>query len=344
MSMIPDESLQEPLSLNDAIRESHANEPDAPESLIGDVPVIPAEPPWEAPAWTARWKDTARDSLGRFAQHPELKQYYDPLKSQLEEINSYTTRRDQEYAAYRNKLDPVYQVLQPFEQRYALQGIPIQQGVQQLFQAAELLNTDPDTAFPWLAGAYRPRNPLQAINQLAQSWGVDLGQALQEQPYIDPTVTALLSPLQQQVQQMREVLQRQEQQQYQAQVGYVQQQQHALVSEISDFEAAKDENGQLLHPHFAAVFDDMVKLVELGHAKDVPTAYKLAVQYSPQNQTSLAEKARQKAIQSASARTAAAEKSERASRTVVGKSRSNAQELSMSLKEAFDKAEQQLGG
>jgi hypothetical protein len=339
MSMLPGDDQQDALSLTDAIRESHAELPETeqPETL---APLVPAEPAWEAPAWTQRWKPEARDALGRFASNPELKTYYDPLKSQLEEINSYQTRRDQEYADYRRRLDPVYQVLQPYEQRYALQGIPIQQGVQQLFQAAELLNTDPDMAFPWLAGAYRPRNPVEAINRLAQSWGIDLNQALQEQTYIDPTVTALLSPLQQQVQQLTQHIQQQ-------QAGQQHQMQASLLQEISDFESAKDANGQPAHPLFADVFDDMIKAVNLGYAKNIGEAYEVASQINPQAreraQAGAAEAAKKKALDEAAARSGRAEKSERASRTVVGKSRNDSASLNMSIKEAFNQAEAQLG-
>lgn len=344
MSMVPGDEPQEPLSLNDALAASREsvetiNEPEAREASA--PPLIPAETPWEAPAWASRWKPEARDALGRFAQNPELKQFYDPLRAQLEETNGYVTKRDQEFADYRKRLDPVYSILQPYEQRYRLQGQSLEQGVSQLFEAAELLGNNPDAAFPWLASSYRPRDPQSAINQLAQQWGVDLNNVLSEQPYIDPTISSLLTPLQQQVQQLTQRIQQQDLQSQQRT-------QHALVSEISDFETVKDENGQLLHPHFAAVFDDMTALVNMGRAKDLPTAYKLATQFNPdlqqQHQEQLAASARQKAIAEATARTAAAEKSEKASRTVSGKGRANGnQALSMSLREAFDKAEAQHG-
>ena len=343
MSMIPPDDGHESLSLSDALAASRESESVSPEIEAAPevaAPIVPAEAPWEAPAWASRWKPEARDALGRFAQNPELKQFYDPLRAQLEETNGYVTKRDQEFADYRKRLDPVYSILQPYEQRYRLQGQSLEQGVSQLFEAAELLGSNPDAAFPWLAGTYRPRDPQSAINQLAQQWGVDLNSVLSEQPYIDPTITSLLTPLQQQVQQLTQRLTQQDQQsQYQNQ--------QALVSEISDFEAAKDDNGQLLHPHFAAVFDDMTALVNMGRAKDLPTAYKLATQFNPElqskQQEQLAASARQKAIEEATARTVAAEKSEKASRTVVGKSRSGNQALSMSLREAFDKAEAQHG-
>lgn len=339
--MTPDENQQE--SLTDALRESYDAIPDKGEAdLAANVeqseavkpaaPVLPAETPWEAPTWTSRWKPEARDALGRFASNAELKQYYDPIAKQMEEQNGYVTRRDQEFADYRRQIDPVYQVLAPYEQRYALQGMSLQQGVQQLFQSAEFLSSSPDEAFPWLASSYTPSNPGQTLSALAQAWGVDVN-AL-DQPYIDPTVSALLNPLQQQVQQLQQQI-------HQQQAGQTHQQQASLINEISAFEEAKDANGQLLHPHFREVFEDMLKAINMGYANDVGTAYQIASQINPQvrerAQAGAAEAARKKAMDEATARTASAEKAEKASRTVIGKGKGNLSS-NLSLREAFDKA------
>lgn len=347
MSMSPGDEPQETLSLADALaasRDSEGSTEQTPEVAAAPevaAPAIPVAPAWEAPAWTNRWKPEARDALGRFASHPELKAHYDPIKSQIEEMYGYTTKRDQEFAAYRQRLDPLNQVLQPYEQRYALQGIPLHQGVQQLMQYADLLSTNPDQAYDLLAGSYKPNDAQAAINLLARKWGVDVGALSQEQSYVDPSIQALIGPLQQRVESLQQTLTQQ-------QAGQQHQQQQALVTEISDFEVAKDENGQSKHPHFAAVFEDMVRLVQMGHAKDVPTAYRLACQYNPQVQETqraeLAEKARQKAIADAARSTAATEKSESASRNVQGKARGNSnQRMGVSLREGFDQAEQTLG-
>jgi hypothetical protein len=338
MSMTPGDDRQ--VSLSDGITAAESEFDDLDTGADESAELLPAETPWEAPSWAAHWKHEARDALGRFASHPELKTQYTPIQKQIEEIYADKTRREQEAAEYRKRTDPLWNVVQPFEQRYALQGIPVHQGVQQLFQAAELLNTNPDQAFPWLAGSYRPQNPQEALMRLAQSWGVDLNAAMQEQPYIDPTVTALLNPLQQQVQQLQQAIGQQ-------QAAQQHQQHNALVSEISDFEAAKDENGKPLHPHFATVFDDMVALVKMGRATDLDTAYRMAVQFSPQLQTQsqgeAAEAARKKALQQAAARTAAAEKSEVASRTVAGKSQNRNQQMHLSIKDGIAKAAAELG-
>lgn len=340
---------QEQLSLTDAIRDSldTTDTTAAPEATgrpdLGAAPTIPPageEKPWEAPPWTKMWKPEARDALGRFATNAELKAHYGPIASQMEEINGYQTRRDQEFAEYRKRTDPIYGILAPYEQRYRLQGQTLEQGVSQLIGAAEFLGSDPDQAFPWLAQTYRPQDPAGAIRQLAQSWGVDMDSVMQDAPYVDPTVSAMLSPLQHELQQLRGYVQQQ-------QVGQQQQVEQALLGEIAQFENAKDEQGNPLHPHFAAVFDDMVTLVQMGRAKDLPTAYKMATQYNPEvaaaSQAELAEKARRKALEEATTRSESTERVERASRNVRGKGRETPN-LSVTLREGYDKARQQLGG
>lgn len=347
MTMIHSEDEKESVSLTDALRDSYDAIPDndaTPDAANIDrdaapseaAPRLPPEQPWEAPGWAARWKPEARDALGRFASNPEFKPHFDVLQKQLEEINGYQTRRDQEFSGYRQKIDPVYQVLAPYEQRYAMQGMSLQQGVQQLFQSAEFLATSPDEALPWLGQTYRPQNPGETLQRLAQAWGVDVNSI--DQPYVDPTVTALLNPLQQQVQQLTQQIQQQ-------QAGQQYQQQASLVHEISAFEQAKDVNGALLHPHFDEVFDDMLKAVNMGYAKSIGEAYEMAVSMNPQAreraQAGAAEAAKRKALDEAAARTRAAEKAEGASRTVTGKGKgSRLGELS--LREAFNAAEQSL--
>jgi hypothetical protein len=349
MTMVPDQDdQQDTVALADALRESYDAIPENKDTPLaaniaqppaGAAPIVPpagAEKPWEAPGWAARWKPEARDALGRFASNPEFKPHFDVLQKQLEEINGYNTRRDQEFSGYRGKLDPVYQVLAPYEQRYALQGMSLQQGVQQLMQSAEFLAQSPDEAFPWLASTYAPSNPAQTLSSLAQAWGVDLNSL--DQPYVDPTVSALLNPLQQQVQSLTQQL-------WQQQAGQSYQQQSALIQEISAFEEAKDANGQLLHPHFRDVFDDMMKAINMGYATNVAGAYEIATQINPQvrasAQSGAAEAARKKALEEAAARTAAAEKAENASRSVIGKGKGKGSNA-ISLREAFNEAEAQL--
>lgn len=336
--MAPDLDQQDPLreAFDSAEKELSTETQDV---ITNDIPdKAPDLAPWEAPAWTQKWKPEARDALGRFASNPEYRPHLTPLLGQLEESNKYITTRDQEFAKYRQQFDPLYEVIKPYEQRYALQGMTTQQGIQQLFQVADYLATKPDDAFPWLAQTYRPSDPNKALAQLAQSWGADLQQVSYEQPYVDPTVTALLNPLQQKVQHFEQLFQ---QQQAQAQ----RQQEASVLQEITAFESAQDDNGKPLYPHFKDCFDDMLFLVETGKAQDLKSAYELATKYNPTIQekrmAELTEAAQKKAIEEAAARTAEANKAENASRKIGGKTKSQGDVLS--LREGYDRAKASLG-
>ena len=343
MSMTPD--LDQNESLAKAFEAADTGSEDTELNLAPDVvtpdantPLIPAEAPWEAPSWTQRWKPEARDALGRFAANPELKPHFDPLLKQLEGTNGYITQKEQEFSDYRKRVDPLYDVVKPYEQRYALQGMTVQQGVGQLLQLADFVSTNPDDAFPWLSQTYRPKDPSKVLASLAQQWGADLTQVGYEQPYVDPTVTALLNPLQQKVQHFEQMFQQQ-------QAREQQQQQASVLQEITAFESAKDDTGNLLYPHFRDVFDDMLQLVELGRAQDIKSAYELATRVKPSIQEKTIaqrmEAAQKKAIEEAAARTAEANKAQTASRSIGGKNRSPANDTT-SLLEAFEKAEASL--
>lgn len=335
--MAPDLDQQDPLrEAFDSAEKELSTQDDV---ITKDAPApIPDEKPWEAPAWTQKWKPEARDALGRFASNPEYRSHLTPLLGQLEETNKYVTQRDQEYADYRKRLDPLYEVMKPYEQRYALQGMSLNQGVQQLFQVADYLSTSPDQAFPWLAQNYRPQDANKAIAALAEKWGVDITQVGYEQPYVDPSVSALLNPLQQKVQQFEQMFQQQQAQQTQAQ-------QASVLQEITAFESAQDDNGQPLHPHFRDVYDDMLVLVEMGKAQDLKSAYELATRFNPAIQEkTMAQKvadAQKQALEAAAARTAEANKAETASRKIGGKTRSQGDVLS--LREGYEKAKASLG-
>ena len=73
-----------------------------------------------------------------------------------------------------------------------------------------------------------------------------------------------------------------------------QSQQQALVREIQAFETEKDADGQLLRPYFGEVFQDMLTLAQLGHAKTPAQAYEMATRFNPvSQQTSNARQNRQ---------------------------------------------------
>lgn len=342
--MSTDPDLDQPASLSEAANTAYSEleaAPEAPPALA-----TPAEAPWEPPAFTARWSENARNAIKEFGTATHNRKYLEPILGQFEEHNKRYTQHQQEFSDYRKNVDPVYSVLQPLEQQYRLQGMTLQQGVSQLVEGAKFVATDPDQAFPYFAGMYRPRNPADAVLGIAQAWGVDLGNLVQEQPYVDPTVQALLSPLQKELAEVRQFTQQQRQAQEQNEFHARQQQQQLIVQKLQELEQQKDDAGNLRFPHLATVFPDIELLANTGRFKTIEEAYDHAVMMNPELSqgviASRAKTAEQKAIQEAAARTKAAQREAQSNRSIAGKGRQTEGVKNLSLRETAAEAFREL--
>lgn len=107
------------------------------------------------------------------------------------EQQGYVTKKEQEYADYRKRFDPIGELVSPYEGYWKMQGMDTRQGLGQLLAYAEQLAKDPKSTIP----------------QLAKLYGVDLGSLVAEQPYVDPQVATLQQQLQQLQQQQQMSLQ-----------------------------------------------------------------------------------------------------------------------------------------
>lgn len=256
---------------------------DAPPEAAIDAPPPMQLPPLEAPSV---WGQPYKEVFSQLAQTPEQRAVAEKWLEQWKETQGYITKRDQEYADYRKRLDPIYQHIAPYEQAWQMQGLSAEQGVSRLMAYARALE----------------ENPASMIPQLAQMYGIDLQQLVQEQPYQDPEVVALR-------QQLAEV--------QQAQQSWTQQQQHQqharLIEEVRAFATATDEQGGPKHPHFDRVYDRMLGLARGGLAQNLADAYQMAVSLDAELQ---AEIAQAKAKQEAATRAAEAKRAQEASRTV----------------------------
>lgn len=235
------------------------------------------------------WGKQYKETFSQIAGNPEQRAIAERWLEQYKETQGYVTKKEQELADYRKRLDPIYETIKPYEGYWAQQGLSPDAGVRQLLSYAEALARDPASTIP----------------QLAQMYGVDLQSLVAEQPYVDPTVSAL----QQQLQSMQQA------QQYQMQAAQ-QQQMHRLTEEIRAFETAADEQGNPKAPHFARVWDSMVRLANGGLAKNIQEAYDKAVALDHELQ---AEIAAERAKKDAAVRAAEAKKALDASRGVKSK-------------------------
>lgn len=261
---------------------------DAPPAADAPPTAAEAPPPMQLPPLEAPsvWGQPYKETFSQLAQSPEQRAVAERWLEQWKETQGYITKRDQEYADYRKRLDPIYQHIQPYEQYWQMQGLSAEQGVGRLMAYARALE----------------ENPAGMIPQLAQLYGVDLQQLVQEQPYQDPEVAAL----RQQIAELQQAQSAWSQQQQQ-------QQQSRLTEEVRAFATATDEHGSPKHPHFDRVFDRMVGLAKGGLAQGLDDAYRMAVALDPDLQ---AEIAQQKAQQQAATLAAEAKRAQEASRTV----------------------------
>ncbi len=156
--------------------------------------------------------------------------------------------------------DEIEQILAPRREAFAMQGMNEAQALQQLFALSDFANRDPQ-AF---------------IRQFAAANGVNLASE-PEQPEGEPEFDEFTDPLAKQaIQELRE-LKREMAEQKQAQAQAQQAQQHAYVDQ---FAAEKDEQGNLLRPHFQQVRQQMAAFVQAG--ADLNQAYEQACWANPQ--------------------------------------------------------------
>lgn len=237
-----------------------------------------------------KWTDEQKQLYGKLGSLPEGRTYQQFINDVYKSMQGDYTRKTQEVANFRREYDQFQQMLQPYLPQWQRAGVQPLQGMQQVLGWAQ----------------YVASNPKQGLLELAKTYGVDLSEAVQEQPYVDPAVQSLQQKLSQF-----------EQNQHYQRVQAEQAQQAQILAEIQAFEEAQDESGNPAHPHFRDVYDDMIVLLQSGRFKDLQSAYDYATYGNRDVRTRLAEQA---AKQDAAKRAAEAQKAVEASKSVSSKS------------------------
>jgi len=191
------------------------------------------------------------EALEAPAQHMFMERYKD--------LEGDYTRKTQEIAKYKKRNEAFDEIMQPFKGDFERAGMDEVGAVRQLLAAHDYLRKDPQNAINWLANQY----------------GVDMAaignDPAAEDEFADPQV----KQLQQQVAQLTGFIQNQQTQQ-QSQV------QQSTQSLIDQFAAETDANGNPKHPHFDRVRGVMGSLISSENAKDLATAYEMAVYADPE--------------------------------------------------------------
>jgi hypothetical protein len=202
------------------------------------------EPSIEAPQhWSAEDK-AAFTKIPKDAQEFVLRRY--------KAMEADYTRKTQEVADTKRFKDNFDQLLNPYRNHFAMQGL------------------DDVGAVRNMLGWYNSlqQNPAQTLQVLAQQYGIDFNQKQDEN--VDPNFKALRDEIQ--------FLKSQIAQTHQAQQQQVS---SNLFEQVNSFRDEKDSTGNLKHPHFETVRKDMAVFVETGRAKNMEDAYQLAVRLHP---------------------------------------------------------------
>lgn len=149
----------------------------------------------------------------------------------------------------------VNNILKEFEPMWRAQGMNVAQGVGQLTQWAYALAA----------------NPTEVLPQLAEMYGVQLGELVKEAPYVAPEDRARDQRMNQ--------LEQQIQQQSQAEV---QRQQQQLIGQIEAFRDEVDADGNQLHEHFDDVIDQITGMYQRGFEGNLSEAYEQACWTNPE--------------------------------------------------------------
>ena len=152
--------------------------------------------------------------------------------------------------------DPVREVVKAYETEISRRGMAPEQAVKVLFEAQRALD----------------ENPVEALRQLARSYGVDPANLAPANGAQAPLQSAdpVLGQLQQEVATLRGYLTQQQRIQHDATMA----EQHRI---ISDFASTKAADGAAAYPHFEQVRVTMGNLLQAGEAKSLKDAYDMAV-------------------------------------------------------------------
>lgn len=253
-----DAELEEALAASEDVEESTVQpEGEAPEAEAAgsEEAAEPVEIPEELQPVSA-WKEEARQAWESIASNAEYHDYLRNLRGQLDSDYQYRTQLEQQRA----ELEPMAQAAQHFQQ--------MTQQYQDVFQGQDPMSVVGNLLY---YSQQLNKNPQETIQQLAKSYGVDLNEMLQDQPYVDEYTQKLESELNA----VRQQVHNWQAQQQQAQTGQV-------VQSAKAFEFETDAEGNLLHPHVSKVADHMIGLVRSGQASDWKSAYETACWMNPE--------------------------------------------------------------
>lgn len=163
------------------------------------------------------------------------------------ERNASLTRKQQENSDTIRYASDIKKIFEPYANALQMQGLTEAQKIGQWAQIDNALST----------------NPAETLRALAKSYGVELNAPQTEESFVDP--------LQKQVDDLKRTMETQDSNAQQRIQNEANSNAHA---QINTFKNSKDEQGNLLYPHFDALGPSIGAKIQSGEAPDMETAYK----------------------------------------------------------------------
>jgi hypothetical protein len=161
--------------------------------------------------------------------------------------------------------EAIASLMQPFEAQLNAAGMDRVAGIRSLVGAQQMLTQNPAHGIEQLISQYGGAQAKDIVSGIAKKMGL-LDAAIGEaDDYVDPAVSALngrFDKIEQQIQQ--------------TQTNTEQQRINEANNQIKAFAEAKDEQGNLLHPHFKKVEAAMGSALQSGAATGMEAAYSQA--------------------------------------------------------------------
>ena len=191
--------------------------------------------------WTALQKE-------RFANVPKDAQEF--MLDSYKDFQAGFTRKTQEIAQTRRQFEAIQDALAPYEQEFTRAGLDHAGAVRQLAHWHSALRS----------------NPREAIQALAKTYGVEF------EPDQDQEIDPAFQTLRSEIGDLKNTITRQ-------QAEARQSEQNQILAEIQAFKEATDGKGNLSHPHFDLVQDDIAALFNAGIVErgNLSVAYDKAV-------------------------------------------------------------------
>lgn len=187
-------------------------------------------------------------------------------------------RRHQGHAEQIRESDALREALAPIEQQMQLAGVSRIDGVKQLVAAHQLLTSDADQGLRWLAKSYGGtiRDKSAFLKSLASEMGVELAAGQQAEPeYLDQTAKTEIEALKAEISRFKDT-------QAQSQQAATEQQVQQASAELAAFRDAKDDAGNLKHPHYERVRLKMGQLYQADPSRSFADLYETAVMDDPE--------------------------------------------------------------